>query len=145
MNNDIEQYKILMNMYDNEISRFYSRQNIYIGIQLASFAGMMAGLNTLVMVPSLFRISLIFLLTISVITALIALRGLTTHKLMRKIISDFEKDSNGNLRIMELAKKHTTLSLDVNFFLSLALSIGAVIFWIALFVFLEYRSYQIIS
>ena len=93
MPNDTEQYKIVMTLYDNEVSRFYSRQNLHLGLQMAAFAGIFAGLDKLLQYSALFRIVILFLVFVGLITAMIATRGLTTQYLNMKVIFDIEKRS----------------------------------------------------
>ena len=88
MTTDLVQYKLIISMWDNEITRFYSRQRLYIGIKLAAFAGVLAGIQTLLNDLNYFRLALGFLLLISLLTALVATRGLTTQKLTIKVIAE---------------------------------------------------------
>lgn len=136
MSSDIEQYKILMTLWDSEIGRFYSRQNLYIGIQLAALAGILAGLESLRPYPGLIRIGIIFLLLVGFINALIAGRGVAVQRLTLKVIAEIEARSEG-LDLLALARGHTKVSLAFNFFLSASLAWLLFVLWVALWIYLE--------
>jgi hypothetical protein len=136
MSYDIEQYKIMMTLWDSEIGRFYSRHNLYIGIQLAALAGILAGLESLRPYPGLIRIGIIFLLLVGFVNALIAWRGVATQRLTLKVIADIEARNVG-LDLLALGRGHTRSSLTLNFFLSASLAWLLFVLWVALWIYLE--------
>lgn len=143
MANDIEQYKIIMTMYDNEVSRFYSRQNLHLGLQMAAFAGIVAGLDKLLQYSVFFRIALIFLVFIGLVTAMIATRGLTTQYLTMKIIFDIENRSKGECDILTLAKMHSKAPICLNFIFSVIFAWGLFFLWVVMFTWLEMAHYRL--
>ncbi len=142
MPNDTEQYKIMMTLYDNEVSRFYSRQNLHLGLQIATLAGIVAGLDKLLQYSALFRIIMLFLVFVGLITAMIATRGLTTQCLTMKIIFDVENRSKGEWDILTLAKKHTKAPLYLNFIFSVVFAWALFFLWVVILIWLEMTNYK---
>ena len=143
MANDVEQYKIIMTVYDNEVSRFYNRQNLHLGMQMIAFAGIIAGIDKLLEHSGLFRIALILLVFVGFITAMIATRGLTTQYLTMKIASDIENRSQGQWDILQLAKKHSKSPLYLNFIFSVAFAWGLFLLWLFILVWMEICKYTV--
>lgn len=69
--NDDEQYRIASGLYDNELGRFYNRQTLYLGLQLAAFAGLFAAIDQLAQTPALTRLVGLVMLAVSILTILI--------------------------------------------------------------------------
>ena len=63
----IKQLEILVGAYDNEANRSWVRFNIFIGLQLVAFVGIVATLEVLTINPLIFRFSLLFLGTVSLL------------------------------------------------------------------------------
>ena len=143
MENDTEQYKIIMTLYDNEVSRFYSRQSLHLGLQMAAFAGIAAGLDKLLQYSTLFRFVMFFLVFVGFITAMIATRGLTTQYLTMKIILDIENRSNGEWDILTLARKHARAPLYLNFIFSVVLAWVLFLLWVVILIWLEMTNYKL--
>lgn len=74
MKNDVEQYKMMIQLYDSEVTRFYTRQSLYIGFQIGIFIGLFAGIKELSTTPILLRLICLALLFFSMITFLISWR-----------------------------------------------------------------------
>jgi hypothetical protein len=141
MPNDTEQYKIIMMMYDNEISRFYSRQNLHLGLQMAALAGIIAGLDKLLQHPELFRLVLLSLVFVGFITAIIATRGLTTQNLILKVVLDIENRSKGEWDILTLARRHTKSPLSLNFIFSVLFAWALFLLWVVVLIWMEMVKY----
>ena len=140
MDYEVQQYSLIMQLYDSEVSRFYTRQNLYIGIQLVIFAAILAGVDKIICYPFLLRFALIVLVFVSLMTALIGLRGLTTQKLIYKIINEIEDRNRARLDIILLAKKHSKAPLTLIFILSIILSWGLFTIWLILIAWFELSS-----
>jgi hypothetical protein len=136
---DKEQYFSMITFWDNEISRFYSRQNLYISIQLAAFSGIITLFDKLSEKIILFRFALCLITFSSLITSLIATRGLSMQKMIIKIIQELEERSNDKLDISKIANKCSKLNFLTNFKYSLIFSWGLTAFWVIVFIIIEQK------
>ncbi len=130
---DKEQYFSMLTFWDNEISRFYSRQNLYLSLQIAAFAGIIAVFEKLTSNLILLIFACIILIFTSFITALIAHRGLNTQKLIVNIILKIEERSEDELDISKLGGKTNYFT---NFVYSLVFSYCLFIVWTTFFIWI---------
>ncbi len=130
---DLDQYKLLFASFNDEVSRFWSRFNILMGIQMGGFIGVLASLKTLVLNPSLFRLALILMMLYSISTTIIAVRGHIMHEALLRTLGMMEQESKGELRILNLARKASRVPIGLNQIVGIGI---ASVFSIAWFVFL---------
>ena len=88
---ELEEYKLLVDIYYKEVNLFYSKTTIFITIQLGVLAGIIAGYNMLVASPGLFSIGILFMIFLSITQILISIRGNTVNEALIKTLADFEK------------------------------------------------------
>lgn len=141
---NFEQYKILTTSFNNEVTRFWSRFNILMGIQMGGFIGILASLKTLFLNVGLFRLALIFMTFYSVATMIIVLRGHIMHESMIKMILTMERESDGKLKILSLAGKVSKVPVGLNQIVGICISTGFSIAWIAFLIHSESIDYAFI-
>ena len=141
---NFEQYKILTTYFNDEVTRFWSRFNILMGIQMGGFIGILASLKTLFLNVGLFRLALIFMTFYSVATTIIALRGHIMHESMIKMILMMERESDGKLKILSLARKVSKVPVGLNQIIGICISTGFSIAWIAFLIHSESIDYAFI-
>ena len=141
---NFEQYKILTATFNDEVTRFWSRFNILMGIQMGGFIGILASLKTLFLNVGIFRLAIIFMIFYSVATALIVLRGYIMHESMIKMILKMERESDGQFKIMSLAGKVSKVPVGLNQIVGICISTGFSIAWIVFLIHSESISYAFI-
>lgn len=91
MDNKIEQYKILWDLFNQEMHRFWLRYNILIGIQIAVIVTIIKTLG-----DDFKELSIgvtLFLIMLSVVTDKIVSRAIEIYKFNLKNIKEFETDN----------------------------------------------------
>lgn len=132
----LELYLAMLNLWSSEIDRFYGRQNLYSGLQLALFGGIYLSFSELKSYPSLLRFAFMLLITISILTTLIAFRGIRTQKQAVRVLTALE-ESNPNLNIIELATRFQRGGFFTNFWLSASIPLIFSLAWIVLWMLFE--------
>jgi hypothetical protein len=108
-----EQYKILSTSFNDEITRFWSRFNILMGIQMGGFIGILASPKLLFMSPELFRLTLILMSMFSVSTTFIVFRGCMMHGAILRMLAMMEQDSKYELGLVRLAWEVSSISIGI--------------------------------
>lgn len=139
----MEQYKLIMTMFDNEMNRYWLRYNLFLGFEIALFIGIVSSLKFLVLNSWLFCIVLAFVLAFSFGFFIIVLRGYSIQIVLQKVISEIEQNSNGKLIIFSSIKSKSRLPLYINGMISLILVFIILIFWIVFFLFIILNNYQL--
>lgn len=140
----LEQYKILIGIYNEEVSRFYNRQHIYITFQLIVFAGIISGFEKLIKYPIIFRFGILLVLIISFFSFLLTKRGYDVQNLLIKTIAKIEKKNDGLILLKEFndisSKSGSFVITNLNFqsLAALGLSIIISLFWIILWFFVDF-------
>lgn len=138
----MEQYKLLFSAFNDEASRFWSRFNILMGIQMGGFIGVLASMKTLVANPGLFRMSLILMTLYSVSTAVITARGHLMHEALLRALAMMEADSDGELQILGLARKSSRVPVGLNQMVGICIAAVFVIAWLLFLIMAEVVNYQ---
>ena len=141
---NFEQYKIITTSFNDEVTRFWSRFNILMGIQMGGFIGILASLKTLFLNVGLLRLALIFMTFYSVATTIIFLRGHIMHESMIKMILMMERESDGKLKILSLAGKVSKVPFGFNQIIGICIATGFAIAWIAFLIHSEFINYAFI-
>ncbi|MBC8485060.1 MAG: hypothetical protein H8D45_03355 [Bacteroidetes bacterium] len=141
---NLEQYKILTTMFDNEISRFWSRFNILFGIEIVGLIGIFNSLELLILNSFLFRSTLIFMIFFSSATCIIVIRGFMMHENILHILFKLEKKSKGKLQILNLSKSSSHIPIGFNQIIAIGITAIFILFWLSFLIFAEIKSYQFI-
>ena len=97
MGKELEEYKMLVDIYYKELEIFYSKTTIFTTIQLSIFAAVIAGYNILIASPGLFCIGIILMVCLSIIHLLITIRGNTVNEALILTLAEFEVKNGFNL------------------------------------------------
>lgn len=97
MGKNIEEYKLLIDIYYREVNLFYLKTTIFTSIQLGFLAGVIAGYNFLVASKALLSIGLLFMIFFSLIQILINIRGNTVNEALINTLAEFESQNNFTL------------------------------------------------
>lgn len=100
-NSEMEQYKLLVTLFDNELSRFYMRQNIYLGIHGIVLAAIISNLDHLAKFSDFLQSCAWLLTIISGMTLLVTIRGCFGLWVFPRVAEDFER-CNNKLRLYKL-------------------------------------------
>jgi hypothetical protein len=138
---DLEQYKIISTSFNDEVTRFWSRFNILMGIQMGGFIGILASLKMLVSNPSLFRLALILMTLYSIATTLIVIRGHLMHETILRMLAMMEEDSEGELHILQFARKASRVPVGLNQLVGIGMSGVFSVAWICFLVLAEAKKY----
>lgn len=103
----LEQYKLAVTCLDSEITRFWTRFNILMGVQVGALVGVYASVPVLSANPMLFRILLILMVLFSASTAVINHRGSRFRQQLIGMVAAIESQSEGKLMLFTTAS--TTL------------------------------------
>jgi len=138
---DLEQYKILSTSFNDEITRFWSRFNILMGIQMGGLIGVLASAKVLVMNPGLFRLALILMMLYSIATTIIVVRGHIMHETILRMLGMMEQDSKGELRILKLARKASRVPVGLNQLVATGIACTFSAAWAVFLILAEIKNY----
>ena len=131
----LKQYELLAGFYDSEMSRFWVRFNIFVGMEFAGLIAMVINPKFLVANPHLMCALLLFCALFSMLVVLMVIRGISSARLLPKLISRIEAKSEDLAEIIELTRKLDPLPQYINFLIALGISgLFSVLWWLA-FVF----------
>lgn len=139
-----DQYDASIKLYDSELNRFWTRFNIFLGLQIGFFALTLNAIKFLVPNPVLFRTAIVVLLLISIANAITALRDTYTQLALLKLIWIRENKSNGQFSLLHDYREVSNVPLIINNIVVLFVSFGLLTIWITLFVYLELKEYVLI-
>ncbi|HDY67336.1 hypothetical protein LCGC14_3101640 [marine sediment metagenome] len=139
----LEQYKILMGLYDTEVTRFWTRFNLFLGFQIALAAGIFSGSKFFAENTPIFRLTMIAILVISFSSAVIHLRGHIRQRHLLKAISVIESNSKGVLILLATYRSITNESPSGNSFIASIVGVCMTMFWLVLFIYLEICGYTV--
>lgn len=139
----LEQYKTLLGLYDTEVSRFWTRFNLFLGFQIALAAGIFSGSKFFSENTPIFRLTMIAILVISFFSAVIHIRGHIRQRHLIKTISAIESNSKGVLILLTTYRSITNESPSGNSFIASILGGCMAIFWSILFIYLEVCGYAV--
>ncbi len=125
----LKQYELLVGLYDSEMSRFWVRFNIFVGMEFAGLIAMVVNPKFLVANPVLMRALLLFCAIFSLLVVLMVLRSISSSRLIPSILSRIEAKSDNLANIISLSKKIDPLPQYINFLIALCISIIFSILW----------------
>ena len=128
----LDQYKLLFSAYNDEVSRFWSRFNILMGIQMGAFVGIVASIKSLVPNAGLFRLSLVLMTLYSFATTVITVRGHFMHEALLRALGVMEEDSKGELRILHLSRKASRIPVGFNQLIGICIALIFSVSWMVL-------------
>lgn len=137
------QYKTLLHLYDTEVTRFWTRFNIFLGFQIALVVGLLSGAAFLALNVVIFRLVTYGSLVISSGSCIIHWRGYIRQRYMIRAIAEIEKRSNGTLCLLEIFRSFTSQSPSGNSFLAALIGCCMLAFWIVLLLHLECFGYAL--
>lgn len=139
----LEQYKKLLELYDTEVTRFWTRFNLFLGFQIALAAGIFSGSKFFTENTPIFRLTMIVILVISFFSAVIHIKGHIRQRHLIKTISVIESNSKGTLFLLTTYKSITDESPSGNSFIASIIGGCMTIFWFVLFIYLEVCGYAV--
>ena len=140
----LEQYKVLLTMYNSEMNRFWTRFNIFLGLQVAIFIAMLSSSKFLVSNPSIFRFGTICVVILSLAGSLINLRGYGVQRMFINAIGKLEDESKGTLVLLKTFRRVSNVSLVVNGFIAVAVGFLMTAIWVFLLIYFETIGYTFV-
>jgi hypothetical protein len=140
----MEQYKLLLDQYDNEMNRYWTRFNVGLGFQIALLLVFINGLSVLSANPHLFRLLLFLANVFSWGFLVVVFRGLNVQSALLHAIRSLEEESKGELKLLTLVEKGTRLPLVVNQIVATIQALVLSLFWIVVYVILESSGYSVV-
>lgn len=134
MDSKIEQYKILWELFNQEMHRFWLRYNVLIGIQIAVIVTVIKTLG-----DELKEISILvtfLLIMLSIVTDQIVLRTIKIYKFNLRNIKEFE-ENNSEFDLLTTNNNFESLESPYAYHLARWITVTLVIIWIG------YGIYQI--
>jgi len=141
MDEKIEQYKILWDLFNQEMQRFWLRYNVLIGIQIAVIVTILNSLtkNGEIDIYSILLIILI-LLMLSIITDGIVTRAIKIYKFNLKNIKKFE---NNHKKFNLLTKDNFDKLIDPHaYYLARWLTRTLLIVWIGYIIYVLFEHFK---
>jgi hypothetical protein len=139
----IEQYKLLLSLYDTEVTRFWTRFHIFLGFQIVLAGGIMASPKILTENVFIFRLAVVAATIISFASCIIHFRGYIRQRHMINAIAMIEKKSKGTLILLSTFRLITKQSPSGNSFIATIIGACATIFWGVFVVYLEHIDYAL--
>ena len=142
----LEQYKLAVTCLDSEITRFWTRFNILMGIQVGALVGVYASVPVLSANPMLFRILLILMVLFSASTAVINHRGSRFRQQLTGMVAALESQSDGKLVLFSAAstalpKRRGQVSAGIQE-IAVRISTVSALAWVATLVWCEAMKYS---
>lgn len=138
-----KQYELVIGVYQSESGRFWTRFNIFTGIQFGGMLGVLASVKVLAANPLLFRYLMIMCALLSSLVVLVCIRGIMSTRMLLRMIAHVESRSKELLPLVALTKELDRLPQYVNFILAVVTSIVLSVAWWAALIYLEGSNYQI--
>ena len=139
-----KQYKILVDVYQNETGRFWTRFNIFVGIQFVGLLGILSNLKILAANVVVFRSLMIFCGLLSALVVLIVVRGIMSSRMLIRMIAHLENQSQELMPLVALTRKFDSLPQYVNLIVTLAISALFCLGWWLALIYFEVTSYSIV-
>ena len=140
----LEQYKILCSSFNDEISRFWSRFNILIGIEMVGFVGTLTAAKVLIANPALFRLTLLYMCIYSIAVAAIVWRGFLMHQSILRVLLLFEQKSEGKLTILQESRNTSRVPIGLNQIIAIAVAILFALLWVCIIILAEVQDYRFV-
>ena len=138
-----KQYELVIGVYQDETGRFWTRFNIFVGIQFAGLIGILSNLKALKANPDIFRYVLLICALLSVLVIIICFRGVSSARMLLKLIAHIESKSKELLPLTDLIRQFDPLPQYVNFIIAILISFLLSCGWWASIIYLENIGYQI--
>jgi hypothetical protein len=118
----LKQYELLASLYDNEMSRFWVRFNIFVGMEFVGLIALIVNAEFLVANPGLMRALLLFCALFSGLVVLIVLRSISSARLLLTLLSRIEANSDDLAQLLSVTKRLDPLPQYINFLIALAIA-----------------------
>ena len=135
------QYTTLLHLYNTEVTRFWTRFNIFLGFQIALVVALLSGATFLAHNVVIFRLVTYGSLVISLGSCIIHWRGYIRQRYMIRTIAEIEKRSNDTLCLLATFRSFTSQSPSGNSFLAALIGCCMLAFWIVLLLHMEFSGY----
>jgi len=142
MKKEEKEYNQIISLYDNEMSRFWTRFNIFIGFEIAILIGIFSIIRTIFHIVVLTRIILLFVTIISLLFFLIIIRSLCVNLKIVKILINYEEKNIVEYRIFSTYKKEK-FPLVINGVLAMIISGMFFAFFLLMFIYFEFSKFCI--
>jgi hypothetical protein len=140
----LEQYKIITSSFDAEITRFWTRFNILVGLEIGGLLGVFAASKVLILNPGLFRIALMAMTFFSFAATVIIWRGYLMHQTILRMIVEIEKRSEGKLQMLRIAGQTSRIPIGLNQIVAIGIALVLAIFWVVLWIYAELIGYNFV-
>lgn len=138
-----KQYELAINVHQNETGRFWTRMNIFFGIQFVGIIGILSNLKILLANPDIFRYLMIFCCVLSSLVVIIAVRGISSANMLLKMIEDIENQSKELIPMVGRIREHNKLPQFVNFIVAAVITFLFSILWWSTLIYLESKCYSL--
>ena len=138
----LDQWKMLASTFNDEITRFWTRFHIMIGLEMGGLVGILASSDILEPNSALFRTALLFMNCFAVGSAAIVWRGFLMHQTLLKALALVEEESGGKLRLLELCGRVSRIPIGLNQVIAIVIASSFAILWLAFLVYGESVGYQ---
>ncbi len=138
---ELKQYELLALTFNDEVTRFWTRFNILMGLQMGGFVGVLASTGILASNPGLFRLALILMTLYSVTTAEVISRGHLMHETLLRALALLERESDGRLRMLSLCRQVSRVPIGLNQHIAIVIAVVFVLAWVAFLVWAEMNKY----
>ncbi|TFH07782.1 MAG: hypothetical protein E4H08_08920 [Candidatus Atribacteria bacterium] len=138
---ELKQYELLALTFNDEVTRFWARFNILMGLQMGGFVGILASTGILSLNPSLFRLALILMTLYSVSTLVVISRGHLMHEALLKGLALLEQESEGRFRMLSTCRRASKVPIGLNQQVAIVIAVVFVLAWISFLVWAEINRY----
>lgn len=128
-----DQYLALLQIYDNEQSRFWTRFNIFIGFQTALIIGILSANKFLFSNPFILEKVVFIGLILSLLGILVNVRSISINNEILKTLFVLEKLSNGELIVLKTYRTISNIPLYINGIITLVIDIIILMFWFVIY------------
>jgi len=124
-----KQYELLIGIFQAETGRFWTRFNIFTGIQLLALLGILSNLNVLSANSSILRHLILLFALVSTLFVAICIRGIMSSRMLLSMIGKLELESQYLVKLVKLAEEHDRLPQYVNFILAFVIALLLSVTW----------------
>jgi len=138
---DLKQYELLVLTFNDEITRFWTRFNILMGLQMGGFVGVLASTGVLALNPSIFRLALTLMTLFSGSTLAVISRGHLMHESLLRALALLERESDGRFHILDTSRRASKIPIGLNQRFAIGIAAVFVLAWLCFLIWAEVNRY----
>lgn len=132
----LKQYELLAGIYDSEMSRFWTRFNIFVGMEFAGLIALIINPEFVVANSEILFSVLLFCSLFSLLVVLTVIRSISSARLFPKLFARIEAERAELAEFMALVKKLDPLPQYVNFVIALVIAaLFSLLWWCAFIIY----------